>query len=273
MNAAKEREDERRAEQCRPRSRRPVVRRSKIIDFDRARRSGKKNIPPTNRVEEDRRKRDRMVERFNRRWCVCDDHRNVSIFKLIKEVDQTMRPGHETVYRLKDKDFLLYHQNKRLTYAVPAPSKNDPDGVKVVAKSAAAWWLMDQNRLTHEQVVFLPGVTEAPKGRFNLWRGWGVAPVQPPRGADWPLMRRHLHDVICSGNDEWFEFRMNWLAYMVQHPGEVGHSAVVLRSGEGVGKGFFAQYLMKILGHTRCICGTPNIFTEDTICTCRTASF
>ena len=222
----------------------PSSEEGKVIDLNQARRRG--NIPPVAQVEEDRRKRDRMIERFNRNWCVCDDHGTVSIFKLIKEVDQKMRPGHETVYRLKLPDFLLYHRHKPLTYAVPA--KKDPNAVELVTKSVGVWWIEHPDRLTYPQVAFLPGVPEAPNGCFNLWRGWGVDPVRPRRGTDWPLMRRHLYEVICSGNEEWFEFLINWLAYMVQHPGEVGHIAVVLRGGEGVGKGFFANYLMRILG-------------------------
>jgi hypothetical protein len=206
----------------------------------------------TNKVQERRRHRDRMVRQFNERHCVCDDHGTVWIFKEAEEVDQKMRPGHHTIYRETAKDFLQFYSNKELTCDLPAPTAAKPEAVKIVTKSAAWWWLRDKNRRTYERVIFLPGVTAPPGGYvhdcFNLWRGWGVKPVQPRRGVDWPLMRQHLYRVICSGNDVWFEYVMNWLAYMVQHPGEVGHTAIVLRGGEGVGKGFLAQYLLRIFG-------------------------
>ena len=42
----------------------PSSEEGKVIDLNQARRRG--NIPPVAQVEEDRRKRDRMIERFNR---------------------------------------------------------------------------------------------------------------------------------------------------------------------------------------------------------------
>jgi Family of unknown function (DUF5906) len=221
----------------------------KVVNLDNVRRDRSNNkTGETNKVQEDRRRRARMVERFNQRYCVCDDHGTVWVFKEVAEVDQKMRPGHRTIYRLKAQDFRLLYSNKLLSCAVPAPTATNPDAVKTVTKPVGEWWLSDDNRRTYEWVSFLPGVADPPRVCFNLWRGWAIDPVRPRRGVDWPRMRDHIHHVICAGNDDCYEYLLNWLAYMFLHPGEVGHTAIVLQGGEGVGKGFFAQYLLRIFG-------------------------
>ena len=64
-------------------------------------------------------------------------------------------------------------------------------------------------------VVFEPGAPlEIPNDMLNLWRGFGVEPKQ----GDWSLMRNHIRDVICSGNEEHFQYTIRWMAYGVQHP-------------------------------------------------------
>jgi hypothetical protein len=61
-------------------------------------------------------------------------------------------------------------------------------------------------------------------------------------------MKRHLYEVICASNDACYDYLLDWTAYMLQHPGEVEQTAMVLKGGEGVGKGIFARYLLKIMG-------------------------
>jgi hypothetical protein len=69
-------------------------------------------------------------------------------------------------------------------------------------------WLSHRNRCTYERLAMIPA-GETPPGTFNLWRGFGVAP-QP---GDWPLIRQHLLDVVCSGNHQHFDWLLRWFAY------------------------------------------------------------
>ena len=77
-----------------------------------------------------------------------------------------------------------------------------------------------------------------------MWRGFGVEPKQ----GDWSLMRNHIHDVICSGNEEHFQYLIRWMAYGVQHPDRPIGVAIALRGEEGAGKGFLWRNYGKLFG-------------------------
>lgn len=79
---------------------------------------------------------------------------------------------------------------------------------------------------------------------WNLWDGFSLAPVK----GDWSLMRDHMRDVFCKGNDIYFQYLLKWSAWCVQNPTSVPEVAVVLKGGEGAGKGFFARAMLKLFG-------------------------
>jgi hypothetical protein len=187
---------------------------------------------------------DKIMSRMNRDYAVALDHGTTWIFK---EVENELRPGFRNVYRLTAPHFRLLHQNKRTGLIVPAPTTRNPDATKLVTRSYADWWLEWPQRRTYHDVVFAPGVTLKPD-TYNLWPGWAVEPRKPHASGGWDLMQRHMLDVLCSGNTIWYDYLLRWMARLVQYPGEPGQVAVVLRGGEGYGKGIFGQYLLRIFG-------------------------
>ena len=48
---------------------------------------------------------------------------------------------------------------------------------------------------------------------LNLWRGFGVT----PKPGDWSLMRSHILNVVCSGNQKHFDYLIRLMAWGVQH--------------------------------------------------------
>jgi Family of unknown function (DUF5906) len=94
-------------------------------------------------------------------------------------------------------------------------------------------------------VIFEPGRERQIAGdMFNLWRGFGVEPKQ----GDWSLMRNHIRDVICSGNEELFQYLIKWMAYGVQYPDRPIGVSIALRGEEGAGKGFLWRNYGKLYG-------------------------
>lgn len=81
-------------------------------------------------------------------------------------------------------------------------------------------------------------------GVFNLWTGWGVTPREGP----WDLLQAHLFEIICSADRVLYDWVMRWLARFVQSPSEPAGTAVVLRGGQGVGKGVLWRAILKIAG-------------------------
>jgi hypothetical protein len=108
-------------------------------------------------------------------------------------------------------------------------------------------WLKWKNRRQYvgRGVVFEPGgPLEIPGDMLNLWRGFGVEPKQ----GDWSLMYNHIREVICSGNEEHFQYLIKLLAYKVQHLDRPIGVEVAIRGEEGAGKGFFWRNFGKLFG-------------------------
>jgi hypothetical protein len=112
-------------------------------------------------------------------------------------------------------------------------------------RPAAKVWLRHPDRKQ-----YIRGVSFDPSGKqqdpevLNLWQGFAV---KAKRGK-WDLMKTHIHEVLCAGNHELYDYKMNWMARLVQFPDQQGEVAVVLKGVEGSGKGIVARALMHILG-------------------------
>lgn len=107
------------------------------------------------------------------------------------------------------------------------------------------WWTKHPLRNEVESVVFKPNAGKVP-GHLNLWQGYAVQAMHGDRHVEF---LDHLETVICAGNAELYEYVLNWLARMVQRPGEPGGVALVFRSTEeGTGKGFTANMLGRLFG-------------------------
>jgi phage/plasmid-associated DNA primase len=78
---------------------------------------------------------------------------------------------------------------------------------------------------------------------------------------DWPLIRQHLLEVICSGNEPEYDWLISWLARAVQHPELHAEVAVVLRGLKGTGKGTLGQILSRLFRHHALQISNPNHFT------------
>ncbi len=78
-----------------------------------------------------------------------------------------------------------------------------------------------------------------------MFRGFGIEPAP----GDWSLMRAHILEVICGGDQKLYTWLEAWLARIVQDPGgERPGTAVVLKGGQGTGKGMFVSHFGKIIG-------------------------
>lgn len=116
-------------------------------------------------------------------------------------------------------------------------------GTIVVSKR----WMQWENRRQYafRGVVFEPGgPLEVQYDMLNLWRGYGVEPKQ----GDWSSMREHIREVICSGNEEHYQYLIRWMAYGVQHLDRPVGVAIALRGEEGAGKGFLWRSYGKLFG-------------------------
>jgi hypothetical protein len=117
------------------------------------------------------------------------------------------------------------------------------EGDKVKQVPVGQWWLRHPRRRQYDRIVFAPGHT-VPEA-YNLWRGF-ACPALP--GKLHQSFLDHIHEVLCRGDDELYEYLIGWLARMVQDPAQEGHTAVVLRGRQGTGKSFFAKMVGELFG-------------------------
>jgi hypothetical protein len=114
-------------------------------------------------------------------------------------------------------------------------------------KPLADIWLKDSRGRHYDRLVYaMPGSAErCEPGDYNGWLGFTVT----PRAGDWTQNRRHLQLIICGGKANSYEWVFNWCAALVQWPGRHAMSSLVLRGGQGVGKGHFAHLMLGALFH------------------------
>ena len=124
--------------------------------------------------------------------------------------------------------------------------KETKDGGKEEeSKQLGAYWLKWKNRRSYEGIDMEPDAPEVlPNGCLNLWRGFAV---KPAAGA-WPLMQRHIAEVLADSDPAALDYIMKWSAWAVQHPGARAEAALVFRGSKGSGKGTFAHALRRMFG-------------------------
>lgn len=100
-------------------------------------------------------------------------------------------------------------------------------------KAAADIWLKSPLRRQFQGIVFAPPGEPAPPGFYNLWRGFSVKPE--PGNCD--LFLSHIYENIARRDERIYEYVIIWMADAAQNPAKRPGTAIVLRGGQGVGKG------------------------------------
>ena len=124
---------------------------------------------------------------------------------------------------------------------------NNYRNVKVGNEFFTKMWEECPDNRTYENIDFLPYPIECPKHTFNTFTGLeGAKKISNGANVDW--FKNHLH-ILCGKDEAGTEYMMDYLAHMVQKPGEIPRVACVFRSVEGAGKNcFFETFGEEVLG-------------------------
>ena len=178
---------------------------------------------------------DAVISEFNQRYMVVNEVGKAVIYA----------PAYDAVLkrrrfdRITFEDLLKLYLNRLVQVGV------DKEGNPTFKQVANVWLRHSERRQYIHGVVFDPSGREVQDGVLNLWEGYAVKPVP----GDWSLLRNHIGRIICDGDRVRFSYLMGWMARMLQFPAEQGEVAVVLKGGEGTGKGTLANALLHIIGH------------------------
>lgn len=127
-------------------------------------------------------------------------------------------------------------------------------------------WREHPKKRTYRTVGFWPPPLTCHERDYNLWKGFSVQPLLPEDEAcrssrdalrQWAdleakdkcsLYLQMVHEVICSGNQEYYDYLIKWMALTVQQPGVPIEVSVTMKGELGTGKGTFARIFGSLFG-------------------------
>lgn len=174
----------------------------------------------------------RLINEFNERYAVVSEQGKTVIYEEAN--DEIFK--RDVIYTLSKSDLLFAYENAPL-------SITRVDG-KVETKTKAQWWLQHPKRRQYLKGVGFDPTGKLNSGNWNLWRGF---PIKPIKG-DWSNLQKHIFEVVCSENQQYFDYIMNWFSRMFQYPQLQGEVAVVLRGQQGTGKGIVFNHIVEAWG-------------------------
>jgi hypothetical protein len=173
-----------------------------------------------------------LVRILNRKYAVVNYAGKTVIISAVRE--HVLARDYYVI--TKPADFRQLFQNRKVTI----PTTDD----KTITRTYAELWLEDEERREYlDGIVFDPRDKAYPR-TLNLWRGFAVK----PKKGDWSLMKEHIKNVICGGDDQIYTYVKKWLAHMVQKPWLRAEVVIVLRGEKGTGKGILGRWIIRLCG-------------------------
>ena len=97
-----------------------------------------------------------------------------------------------------------------------------------------------------EQTVCYSGVEFNPDGSSDNYLNLWVDPTITPQKGDWFLIKMFLLEIICSGDQEAYEYLIRYIAHALQKPEEKPGVILILLGGQGIGKGTLGRIFQRI---------------------------
>lgn len=165
------------------------------------------------------------IERLNKRFAI------VSVANKVVVMDNLPDGSIKTLWPFDEFKKLLSKERIKL---------ESGDDAKVVP--LAPIWITHKDGRRYESLVYdMPGSAErCGPDDYNGWLGFTVA----PKAGDWSKNKDHILTIICRGLADLYAWLFNWMAALVQFPGRHAFTSIVLRGGEGVGKGHLAHLML-----------------------------
>lgn len=133
---------------------------------------------------------------------------------------------------VRPREFKDANDHKKIVFMVRGKEKSIGEG---------SWWFSQEQRRQYDRVVFEPGMEV--QNAINLWRGYGATST---RGDKHARYLDHVHENICSGDTDRYDYLIKWMARVVQFPRSQSMVAPVLLGARGTGKSVFCRFFAQI---------------------------
>ena len=118
--------------------------------------------------------------------------------------------------------------------------------MKQTQKDATKIWLDDpgHGKRKYNKVLFDPSYGfDSKSDTFNLWREFCCCAT----GRGLPFDAGFILSIICSGNQEHYNWLIAYYAHMFQKPWEKPGSAIILKGIKRIGKSFFGRKIGELI--------------------------
>jgi len=166
----------------------------------------------------------------------------------------------ETYIYNKSHSNIIYLDNGKHYLKKPVDMANDLEMYKFLVEDSTGKmreirpdkiWSGSPKRRCVRAIDFDPSETR--HNIYNLWKGYFIT-AESSQSADetmcQPLLD-HLRDVWCSGNEDQYNYVLNWFAWVLQKPHVKIGVMLCIRSRQGGGKGTILEMFSHILDGER----------------------
>ena len=105
-------------------------------------------------------------------------------------------------------------------------------------------YLSSENRREYDRLDYIPGLDTEHMKIYNTWNGFAYTPKE----GSCNKYLNHVKEIICSNNEDIYEYVLNWMADAVQNLRERPGVALILTGSQGTGKGIYVQNFGSLFG-------------------------
>tara|TARA_R100000655_G_scaffold109684_2_gene164938 strand:+ start:2953 stop:5178 length:2226 start_codon:yes stop_codon:yes gene_type:complete len=108
-------------------------------------------------------------------------------------------------------------------------------------------WLKDKNKRSYERIDFIPSFQETNSRVYNTFKGFNFEGKNIVNTDAIERFEAHIR-LLVDHEEESFIYLRNYIAHLFQKPDERPNIAIVIKSGQGVGKDLLIDFIGNILG-------------------------
>lgn len=200
-------------------------------------------VPPEGALDHD-------IAAMNAEFCVMDVGGKIRIVTFRESI---MYPGQvDPIYSTVD-DFRMKHRNRKKRMMVTETDEAGNETTKQKTVSLVDYWLKNPGCREYKNgMAFMPTddrrdvpMPDADHMVLNTWHPGFPRDAAP---GDWSLFKAHIHDNLCSGNADYADYLIKWMAWIIQNREPSGVAVVLRSSEEGTGKSFFSEHFGHLFG-------------------------
>lgn len=79
---------------------------------------------------------------------------------------------------------------------------------------------------------------------LNIFKPYDVMNTDDLKETEWKIVLDHIRNVLCNGDEQFYKYVINWIAWLFQRPKKIG-TMLLFSGGEGIGKSRFFHKIAK----------------------------